>query len=49
MNCSLLEDKDYVREVTAKIPMWLREGRDELTNNRSIWDWTKYNIRVHAI
>ena len=49
MNCSLLEDEDYVREVTAKIPMWLREGRNELTDNRSISDWTKYNIRVHAI
>ena len=44
-----LEDEDYVGEVTAKIPMWLREGGNELIDNRSIWDWTKYNIRVHAI
>ena len=49
MNCSLLDDEDYIREVTAKIPIWLTEGRNELTDNRSIWDWIKYNIRVHAI
>ena len=34
MNCSLLEDKDYIREVTAKIPIWLTEGCNELTDNR---------------
>ena len=49
MNCSLLDDEDYVREVTAKIPIWLIEGQNELTDNRSIWDWTKYKIRAHAI
>ena len=49
MNCSLLDDEDYIREVTAKIPIWLTEGRNELTDNRSIWDWIKYDIRVHAI
>ena len=37
MNCSLLEDEDYIREVTAKIPIWLTEGCNELTDNRSIW------------
>ena len=40
MNCSLLDDEDYVREVTAKIPIWLTKGQNELTDNRSIWDWT---------
>ena len=49
MNCSLLDDEDYVREVTAKIPIWLIEGQNELIDNRSIWDWTKYKIRAHAI
>ena len=49
INCSLLDDEDYIREVTAKIPIWLTEGRNELTDNRSIWDWIKYDIRVHAI
>ena len=27
------------------IPVWL----NKLTDNRSIWDWIKYNVRVHAI
>ena len=49
MNCSLLDDEDYVRDVTTKIPIWLIEGQNELTDDRSIWDWTKYKIRAHAI
>ena len=49
MDCSLLEDEDYIKEVTAKIPIWLTEGPNELTDNRSIWDWIKYNIRVDTI
>ena len=49
MNCSLLDDEDYIRDVTAKIPIWLIEGQNNLTDNRSIWDWIKYNIRDHAI
>ena len=27
MNCSLLDDDNYQREVTAKMPVWLAEGR----------------------
>ena len=38
MNCSLLDDEDYVREVTDKIAIWLIEGQNELTDSRSIWD-----------
>ena len=49
MNCSLLDDENYVRDVTAKIPIWLIEGQNELTYNRSIWDSFKYKIRAHAI
>ena len=49
MNCSLLDDEDYVRDVTTKIPIWLIEGQKELTDDRSIWDWTQYKIRAHAI
>ena len=37
MNCSLLDD-NYIREVTAKLPVWLAEGRSDLSDNRSIWD-----------
>ena len=50
MNCSLLDDEDYnVRDVTTKIPIWLIESQKELTDDRSIWDCTKYKIRAHAI
>mgnify|MGYP000497762860 CR=1 FL=1 len=41
----LLDDEDYVREVTSKIPIWLIEGQNELTN-KSMWDWNKYEINL---
>ena len=49
MNCSLLDDEDYVNDITEKIPIWLAEGRKDLSDSRSIWDWLKYNIRAHTI
>ncbi|CAH3142036.1 unnamed protein product, partial [Porites lobata] len=49
MNCSLLDDEDYVNGITERIPIWLAEGRKDLSNCRSIWDWLKYNIRAHTI
>ena len=49
MNCSLLDDEDYINDIAAKIPIWLAEGRNELSDNRGIWDWMKYNIRAHKI
>ena len=49
MNCSLLDDDTYIREVTAKLPVWLAEGRSDLSDNRSIWDWIKFNIITHAV
>ena len=49
MNCSLLDDEDYVNGITERIPIWLSEGRKELSNCRSVWDWIKYNIRAHTI
>ena len=49
MNCSLLDDEDYINDLAQKIPIWLAEGRNELSDNRSIWDWMKYNIRAHTI
>ena len=48
MNCSLLDDEDYVNDITEKIPIWLAEGRKDLSDSRSIWDWLKYNIRAHT-
>ena len=49
MNCSILDDEDYVSDITEKIPIWLTEGRKDLSDRRSIWDWLKYNIRAHTI
>ena len=49
MNCALLEDDRYVEDLKSKIPVWLAEGYKDLSDNRNIWDWLKYNIRAHAI
>ena len=49
MNCSLLDDKEYVNNVTEMIPIWIVEGRKELSDDRNVWDWLKYNIRAHAV
>ena len=49
MNCFFLDDEEYVNDIAEKIPVWLAEGRNELSDSRSIWDWMKYNIRVHTI
>ena len=49
LNCSLLADDAYVNSVTELLPVWAAEGRKELTDHRSVWDWIKYNIRAHAI
>ena len=49
LNCSLLADDAYVNNVTELLPVWAAEGRKELTDHRSVWDWIKYNIRAHAI
>ena len=49
MNCSLLEDDEYVNSVNQMLSLWAAEGRKELSDSRSVWDWIKYNIRAHAI
>ena len=42
-------DEEYVNNVTELIPIWAadREGRKELSDDRSVWDWIKYNFRAH--
>ena len=32
MNCSLLDDEDYVNGITERIPIWLAESREDLSN-----------------
>ena len=33
VNCSLLDDVDYVNDIAEKIPIWLAEGREELSDS----------------
>ena len=49
MNCSILDDEDYIKDISLKIPSWIADGERELSDNRTVWDWIKYNIRAHAI
>ena len=49
MNVSLLEDEVYLEDLKLRIPQWKTTGMNELSDNRSVWDWLKYNIRNHAI
>ena len=48
MNCALLEDDEYINDVTSKIPTWLAQGLKDLSDDRVIWNWLKYNIRAHT-
>ena len=49
MNTSILEDDEYIDDLTKMVPIWIAEGRKELFDHRNIWDWIKYNIRAHAV
>ena len=49
INCSILDDEDYIKDITLKIPSWIADGERELSDNRTIGDWIKYHIRVHAM
>ena len=44
-----MDDEDYIKDITSKIPCWIADGGRELSDNRTIWDWIKNNIRAHAI
>ena len=44
-----MDDEGYIDDIAEKIPVWLAEGRNELSDNRNIWNLMKYNIRAHAI
>ena len=45
MNCFLLDDDNYQREATAKMPVWLAQGRGcDLPDHRCIWDWIKHRL-----
>ena len=48
LNCSLLNDKQYVDEVNSLLPAWLQKGKQELSDPRSVWDWVKYNVKKYS-
>ena len=48
-NVSLLEDDNYLEQLRINIPKWKQEGEIDLSDKRCVWDWIKYNIRLHAI
>ena len=48
LNCSLLNDKQYVDEVNLLLPAWLQKGKQELSDPRSVWDWVKYNVKKYS-
>ena len=33
MDCTLLDDEEYVNNITEKIPIWLAVGCNELSDN----------------
>ena len=49
LNCSVLNDDDYVEEITKMIPSWTVEGERELCDHRSTWNWMKYNVRAYSM
>ena len=48
LNCALLNDKQYVNELNCLLPAWLQEGKKDLTDPRSVWDWVKYNVKKYS-
>ena len=47
LNCSLLDDKQYTDEIN-NLPTWIQEGRKDLVDPRSVWDWVKYNVKRYS-
>ena len=39
MNCSILDDEDYIQDITLKIPAWVADGEKASSDNRIIWEW----------
>ena len=48
LNCSLLNDKQYVDDVNLLFPAWFQKGKQELSDPRSVWDWVKYNVKKYS-
>ena len=48
LNCSLLNDKQYVDDVNLLLPAWFQKGKQELSDPRSVWDWVKHNVKKYS-
>ena len=48
LNCSLLNDKQYVDEINCLLPSWLQEGKQKLSDPLSVRDWMKYNVKKYS-
>jgi hypothetical protein len=48
LNCSLLNDKEYVNELNLLLPTWIQEGKQDLGDPRSVWDWVKYKVKKYS-
>ena len=48
LNCSLLSDEEYAERINSLIPTWVKEGKKDLKDPRSVWDWVKYNIKKYS-
>ena len=49
MNCSLLANEEYIDSIIEMTPIWTAGGRKDLSGDRSVWEWIKFNIRAYAI
>ena len=48
LNCSLLNDTEYVNELNLLLPTWIQEGKQDLGDPRSVWDWVKYRVKKYS-
>ena len=46
MNCSILEDANYIDEISHLIPQWVAEGQKEISDHRNVWEWIKFNVKA---
>ena len=38
----------YVHELNLLLPIWIQEGKQELSDPRSVWDWVKYKVKKYS-
>ena len=48
LNTALLANENYINMIKTEMSTWIEDGK-VLVDERSKWDWVKYNIRKHSI